>query len=303
MEATADMVTTDGNVMDHNKGKGAELGTGPVFSGPKTTAAFFSSSGNGEAAAADHGQESPMPEQRFTEKEVEKDNLETGSPEEPKRGLSSKSKESQKPGKLGEMPDLIRKNTLTHLAKHHIVPISEQMQKNPFAGKRQLLITPTFNKLMAFDLSAKNVVFDKSPDFTADNIMPFHILALICLLTKEGTTGKRLSSSIHSIKEIKTHIKEECEDPDAIKQVTDHVFTEHAKTFHKTYHLLLQVRTDSSGNSEARDAIIDKWILKIKKNASTYFEVICAEARRYHMEQVLLLQTEDSDDSGDNLDT
>ena len=299
MSVSAALVTTNGTVVANDGSKHVDIGPGSIFTGPMGGAAFVQTSGDGSIAAAAKDPQAKTAGPIIGEEgAVPKDEL---TPEQSLGSSGSRAGTSgqAKPVKLGEMDDLIDKHIAAYAKKFGVESIVGKMQTNPFANRRQLVCTQMLNKLTGFDLSTKNVTTTPSPDFTAPNIMPYHIMGLVSLLT--GEKKKDFSVYINLIKEVKSHIVEVCEDEDAIKQVTNHVFTEHAKTFHKTYHLLLHAETGVAGIGKERGRLIKRWILNIKSHASKYFETLRMQVMLSNMQQALLLQASDSDE-GDKSD-
>jgi hypothetical protein len=258
---------------------GFDLGLGAVF-GMQGRAVMTPSSvgGPSESTGTENNQpNAPVPKSGEDEKV-------------PKDDLASKTG-TTKPVKLGPMEDLIYKNVLAVAKKSHIEPIVKKMETDPFSCRDQMLVTRIYNSLIPFDLSARKAIRNPDADYTTDSIIPFHIVLLVCLLVEENKM--KLNGFIDLVKETKKHIKDMCVNPGATKEVTHHVFKEHAKSFHKTYHLLLQLKIDV-------DERIKKWILKIKKEATAYFEVLRAKVREENIRNALVLQESESDDGEGN---
>jgi hypothetical protein len=292
MKVDAQVVVSNGvDAMDKAFDVGPGLGPGPVFTGPRESAAFvqtrdggFSADAEGNAQQADQmfGKETTTPTDNVAD------------------GTSNQAGTTKNVTKLEKMHDLIMKNTMDKLKTFRIESIITLMQTNPWAHRRQLLCTKILNTLMGFDLSKSAVSTAKDPDFTLDTIIPFHIIALVCLLvdTSKKSAPKPkavIDKCLSLIKEVKKHITEMCEDPDAVKEVTEHAFKEHAKTFHATYHRLLQMKTDSTEDLERRDQTFEQWILKIKKNAAAYLNLLRMQLIMENMQETLFAQQSDSD--------
>ena len=288
--AKAEIVVTNtpnGTVMNSEGGKSVSImGDGPIFA-TKGSAAYVASSGKGQTADAKGNTDTAGGESqpKKVEPVMERDNTPKDDVTEGKTGNSGNTGDTKAPPKLTPLHGLVVAEVVKILKKdHNLEPIGEKIGRNPFLCRAQRLSKTPLDSLKWFDTAGKSLT-DDSGMFDGQSI-PLHILAMpVLLMDKIDVDGCK-----NQVMSIKKHITEICQEPDMAKRVATHVFTEHAKSFTKTYIILLLTGVNSKSNDRKKS--IDKWVLELKKSASAYYKHLLHKVMVEEMQEGMRLMME-----------
>ena len=169
-----------------------------------------------------------------------------------------------------------------------IVSVVESKRMDWFLIEAQMVKSQWLMNLNPFNLITKQIVTDAG--FASSGIIPFHALAVVCLVKGNNASYKRLNIVIDALEEVKSYAltisKNHVEVAD---MVLKKVFTNHAKVAHPIYCSLVQV-SDSDGLCPRRATIIMDWIDRLKPKVHSTYEILMKDEMFKNMQSALYLQ-------------
>ena len=175
------------------------------------------------------------------------------------------------------------------LKSYDIVSVVESQRKDWFLVEKQMRAAKWLAQLRSFNYLTKQMEGD-DVGFTSPNLVPFHIVAVVCLVKGRNPSYKRLDAVIETIEKTKLHALEVSNGyTEVANEVLEKVYTNHAKMAHTIYCTLVQV-SDVDGLCKERASIIMDWVERLKQKVSTTYEILMKERMARNMQFALLLQ-------------
>jgi hypothetical protein len=274
---TADVVVVTDTGAVPNTGPPNIMGDGPMFVQKRTAATVPKGSGETPAVAS-ASDEPPAP---TTMENLAKKSL-GGDACKPENNHNRKLPVLA--GNIGAVFTAV----MTLLKAYDIVSVVESKRTDWFRVEQQMSVAKWLATLRPFNCMTK--LIEENAEFTAPNIAPFHIIAVVCLVKGNNPSFKRIATVMETIDDTKSHaLKVSNGHSEVANMVLTHVYTNHAKMAHSIYCSLVQI-SDSDGLCKERASIIMDWINRLKPKVSSYYEILMKERMAKNMQTALLLQ-------------
>jgi hypothetical protein len=264
------------------------LGDGPIFgsgttNGPTRAAVTVPESGSGNET------KDPSPVPDASAATTIDDLAKQGVGPQADKLIDPADKQSRKllPG-LERSTASIDKAVMAILKKKDIHSVVESKLTDWYLIKEQVIKSQWLMNLIPFNLITKQIVTDAG--FASSGIIPFHALAVVCLVKGNNASYKRLNIVIDALEAVKSHaLAISRNHQEVADMVLKKVFTNHAKAAHPIYCSLVQV-SNSDGLCPKRAIIIMDWIDRLKPKVDSTYEILMKDEMFKNMQSALYLQ-------------
>jgi hypothetical protein len=141
-------------------------------------------------------------------------------------------------------------------------------------GKQANTLRTFFSSHDLFDIKAKNgIQKDALLGFRQEKTMPFHQMAVICLLTGKNPNRGYFDTLYHLWRSVVKHCIAMCDNEEhVVKDILDHIVQKQAQRTYEHYAMFVNASKDA-GMCDRKLECVKLWISKLKEDAETYHEI------------------------------